>query len=160
VAAVVFLASLSGPIDIFYGTETGLANGAPKAGFVDAGRIPMPWKSLNENLMGQVRQALETRRAHPALSRGGRIPLLADRDQLVMAKVAPGETVLVGVNLASEPREVTVDVSGLLPVGTPALQPALGDAPASIRAETGQLKWRLPALSTVLVSVPTAAPGR
>jgi glycosidase len=155
-AAVTFLASLSGPIDLFYGTETGLANGSPKTGFVDAGRIPMPWKSLNEDLVAQVRKSLETRRAHPALSRGGRIPLLADRDQLVMAKVAPGETILVGVNLASEAKDVTVDLAGLLPpgaAGTAAVQPLVGSAPASV-TEAGQLKWHLPPLSTVLVSLP------
>jgi glycosidase len=150
---VTFLATLSGPIDLFYGTETGLANGSPKTGFVDAGRVPMPWKNLNEDLMGQVRKALETRRAHPALSRGGRIPLLADRDQLVMAKVAPGETILVGVNLANEPKDITVDLAGLLAPGATTLQPLVGNSPASV-GETGQLKWHLPALSTVLVSVP------
>lgn len=148
-AAVGFLASLSGPLSIFYGTETGLSHGGPKAGFTDAGRIPMPWKGLNEELMGQVRKALEARRAHPALSRGGRTPLLADRDLLVMAKATPEETVLVGVNLASEPKEISVDASRLLPKGA-ALVPLLGDAPATL-SETGQVKWRLPALSTVMV---------
>lgn len=154
-AAVTFLASLSGPIEFFYGTETGLANGAPKTGFVDAGRIPMPWKSLNEDLEGRFRKAVEARRAHPALSRGGRIPLLADRDQLVMAKVAPGETILVGVNLASEAKDVTLDLAGLLPAGAATLPPLVGDAPATV-TETGQLKWHLPPLSTVLVTLPGA----
>src|SRR6185312_695614 len=143
-AAVTFLASLSGPIEYFYGTETGLANGSPKTGFIDAGRIPMPWKNLNEDLEARFRKALETRRAHPALSRGGRIPLLAERDQLVMAKIAPGEA-----------KDVTVDLAGLLPPAAATLPPLVGDAPATV-TETGQLKWHLPALSTVLVSVPAA----
>ena len=151
-AAVGFLASLSGPIVLFYGTETGLSHGSARPGFTDLGRIPMPWKNLDTAQVARVRAILEARREHPALSRGGRIPLLAERDHLVMAKVAPEETVLVGVNLSGEPREVTVDVSGLLPGGA-ALAPVLGEAPAAA-VEGGRLTWRLPPLSTVLVAAP------
>ncbi|HKI02039.1 MAG TPA: hypothetical protein VKK31_08670 [Thermoanaerobaculia bacterium] len=68
-----------------------------------------------------------------------------------MAKVIPGETVFVGVNLANEPKEVSVDASGLLAAGA-ALQPVLGESAAAFAAETGQLRWRLPAMSTVMVS--------
>lgn len=151
-AALGFLASLTGPIDLFYGTETGLSDNAAKAGFTDAGRVPMPWKSLNQGLIDQTRKILQTRREHPALSHGGRIPLLADRDQLVMAKVTPEETVLVGVNLSDQPREVTVDAAGLLGAGA-TFQPVLGESAAAFSADTGQLRWKLPALSTAMVSV-------
>ncbi|HEX6901074.1 MAG TPA: alpha-amylase family glycosyl hydrolase [Thermoanaerobaculia bacterium] len=157
-AALGFLASLSGPIAIFYGTETGLSHGGPKTGFTDVGRIPMPWKSLDEGLIAQVRRILQTRREHPALFRGGRVPLLAARDHLVMAKVTPEETVFVGVNLAGEPREVAVDAAGLLASGT-ALRPLLGESAATYDAEKGQLRWKLPALSTVMVSAGGTAPA-
>lgn len=151
-AALGFMASLTGPIVLFYGTETGLSHGAPKTGFTDVGRIPMPWKSLDEGLMARVRRILQTRREHPALSRGGRVPLLAAKDHLVMAKVTPEEKILVGVNLAAEPREVVVDAAGLLPAGA-ALRPLLGDSAATYDAAKGQIRWKLPALSTVLVTV-------
>ncbi|HEV8583147.1 MAG TPA: alpha-amylase family glycosyl hydrolase [Thermoanaerobaculia bacterium] len=157
-AALGFLASLTGPIAIFCGTEAGLSHVGPKAGFTDAGRIPMPWKELDAGLVSQIGRILQTRREHPVLSRGGRIPLLADRDQLVMAKVTPEETVLVGVNLAGEPKEVSVDVSGLL-AGSAALQPLLGESSASLTPES-HLRWKLPALSTVMVAAKAVGPGR
>lgn len=158
-AALGFLASLSGPIVLFYGTETGLSHGAPKTGFTDVGRIPMPWQSLDKALVAQVAKILKTRREHPALSRGGRIPLLAAKDHLVMAKVTPEETVFVGVNLGNEAKDVVVDASGLLS-GEVTLTPLLGDTSASFTPGTGQLKWRLPAASTVLVAAPGGFPPR
>jgi glycosidase len=153
VAAVGFLASLSNPIVLFYGTETGLSHGGPKTGFTDVGRIPMPWQNLDAALTGRIRDILRARREHPALTRGERVPLLADKDVLVQAKVAPEETVLVGVNLSSAPREVEIDASKLLPAGAKP-EPILGSAPAA-PGENGKLKWRLPPLSTVMV---TASP--
>lgn len=152
-AAVGFLASLSSPIVLFYGTETGLSHGAPKSGFTDVGRIPMPWGSLDQALMGRVRQALQLRRGHPALTRGGRLPLVADKDVLVMAKVTPEETVLVGVNLSGAPREVEIDLGALLPAGGK-LTPLLGEAPAERSGEGGRLKWRLPPLATSMLAAP------
>ena len=151
-AAVGFLASLSGPIVLFYGTETGLSHGAPQAGFTDAGRIPMPWGKLDQALVGRIQRILELRREHPALTRGGRLPLLADRDALVMAKVVPEETVLVGVNLSGAPRKVALDVAGLLPPGAKP-QPLLGDAPA-VLSEGGHLEWTLPPRGTWMLSIP------
>lgn len=151
-AAVGFLASLSSPIVLFYGTETGLSHGAPKSGFTDVGRIPMPWGSLDQALMGRVRQVLQLRREHPALTRGGRLPLAADKDVLVMAKVAPEETVLVGVNLSGAPREVELDLGSLLPAGAK-LTPLLGGAAEASEAG-GRLKWRLPPLATSMLAGP------
>lgn len=152
VAAVGFMASLSGPVVLFYGTETGLSHGAPKAGFTDAGRIPMPWSSLDKGLMGRIQKILQLRREHPALTRGARLPLLAERDLLVMAKVTPEETVLVGVNLSGAPRKVDLDLAGLLPAGAKP-QPLLGEGPATV-TEAGRLEWTLPANGTWLLAAP------
>lgn len=151
VAAVGFLSSLSGPIVLFYGTETGLSHGGPKSGFTDAGRVPMPWGKLDQPLVGRIQKILQLRREHPALTRGGRVPLLADRDVLVMAKVAPEETVLVGVNLSGAPRKVDLDVTKLLAAGAKP-QPLLGDAPASV-SESGRLEWTLPPRGTWMLAV-------
>lgn len=150
-AAVGFMASLSGPIVLFYGTETGLSHGGPQAGFTDAGRVPMPWGKLDQALLERIRKVLQLRREHPALTRGGRLPLLADRDALVMAKVAPEETLLVGVNLSGAPRKVELDVAGLVSAGAKP-QPLLGDAPA-VLSEGGRLEWTLPPRGTWLLSV-------
>jgi cyclomaltodextrinase len=154
VAAVGFLSSLSSPVVLFYGTETGLSHVAPKTGFTDVGRIPMPWQKLDTALTGRLRAILQARKQHPALTRGGRLPLLADKDVLVQAKLAPEETVLVGVNLSAAPREVELDTAGVLPPGAK-LAPLLGDAPAAV-GENGRLKWQLPPLATVMLLAPRA----
>lgn len=151
VAAVGFLSSLSSPIALFYGTETGLSHGGPKNGFTDVGRIPMPWGKLDTALTARIQAALRARKEHPALTRGRRVPLLADRDVLVQAKVSPEETVFVGVNLSSASRDVEIDTAGLLPAGAK-LTPLLGGA-APVPGENGRLKWQLPPLSTVMLAM-------
>ena len=69
-----------------------------------------------------------------------------------MAKVAPEETVLVGVNLSGAPRKVALDLAGLLPAGA-APRPLLGEGPAAVTG-TGRLEWTLPANGTWMLAVP------
>ena len=151
-AALGFMASLSSPVIVYYGTEAGLANASPRPGFVDSGRIPMPWDDLDRGLVERVGEIFRARKQHPALQVGGRLPLLADKEVLVMAKVAAGERALVGVNLASEARTVELEGSDLLRgpfeavIGTSV--PAAG--------EDGRISWRLPPVST---SIAVARPG-
>jgi cyclomaltodextrinase / maltogenic alpha-amylase / neopullulanase len=154
VAAVGFMASLSSPLVLFYGTETGLSHGAPKTGFTDVGRIPMPWQKLDAALIGRLRSILAVRKEHPALTRGGRVPLLADREVLVQAKVVPEETVLVGVNLGAAPRTIEIAAAGLWPAGAKPV-PLLG-ASLPVVGDDGRLRWQLPPLSTVMLAVPRA----
>jgi glycosidase len=151
VAALAFMASLSGPQVIFYGTETGLTSGAPKPGFTDSSRVPMPWGSLDEALVARVRKVFEVRRAHSSLSRGGRLPIRAEKELLVMAKRDPTETALVGVNLGKEMREVEVDLAGLVADGT-TLRSALGESTFVPVPGSRKIRWRLPALSTSILA--------
>ncbi len=151
VAALAFMASLSGPQVIFYGTETGLTSGVPKPGFTDSSRVPMPWDSLDEALIARVRKVLEVRRAHSSLSRGGRLPIRAEKELLVMAKRDTEETALVGVNLGKEPREVEVDLTGLVADGT-TLKSALGNSTFAPVSDSRKIRWRLPALSTSILA--------
>lgn len=150
VAALGFMAALSSPIVVFYGTETGLANASPKTGFTDAGRIPMPWETLDESLRRRVAEVFKTRREHKALTRGERRALLAEREVLVMAKIAAEETVLVGVNLGKAAREVTFDfdATGFAPL-------LGGTAPV---AKDGKTVWNLPANATSMAIRAEAAP--
>lgn len=149
-AAVGFMTALSGPVVLFYGTETGLAGGgAPQTGFVDSGRVPMPWEALDRGLVARVSAALGARAAHPALTHGGRLPLAVEDELLVMAKLGAGEVALVGVNLGAEAR--TVDLAALgagsLAAEGASYAAALGTA-APERGEDGALRWRLPPEST------------
>jgi cyclomaltodextrinase / maltogenic alpha-amylase / neopullulanase len=149
-AAVGFISALSGPISLFYGTETGLAGPAPKRGFNDEARIPMPWDGLNRPMVDMVSSYLKARRDHPVLYRGARLPLLAGPDTLVMAKreSGPGGTTvaLVGVNLGAADQTLTVPLAGLLAPGT-ILTPLAGGGPAPLIAG-GTLTWTLPARTT------------
>jgi alpha-glucosidase len=145
------MTSLSGPQVVFYGTETGLTSGVPKPGFTDSSRVPMPWESLDKALVAKVRKVLEVRRAHPSLSRGGRLPIRAEKELLVMAKRDATETALVGVNLGKEPREVEVDLAGLVADGA-ALKSVLGESTFTPIAASRMIRWRLPALSTSILA--------
>jgi glycosidase len=147
-AAIAFMASLSGPMVLFYGTETGLQSGAPKPGFTDAGRVPMPWGALDEARIARVRRALEARAAHPALSRGARWPLYADKQAIVMAKTSPEEMLLVGSNVS----ETAVTVTFEAPPSAGASTAVLGTALPS-RAEDGRWRWTLPPKSTTIASI-------
>lgn len=157
-AAVSFMASLSSPLVLFYGTEVGLAHGAPRTGFVDVGRVPMPWERLArevregggaEERLRRVRDVLAARRAHPAMRGGERRTLAAEKDLLVFVKTAAEETALVAVNL--QPRERQVELpAGELAGGGP-FAPVLGTAPALV---DGKLVWEVPAESTAVAVRP------
>ncbi|MEW6368848.1 MAG: alpha-amylase family glycosyl hydrolase [Acidobacteriota bacterium] len=150
VAAIRFLSSLSGPIVVFYGTETGIIHTRPSEGVLDSGRIPMPWQDLDSQLVGRVRQALQTRSAHSdVLARGARLPLFADKDVLVMAKVSPEETALVGVNLSKAARDVEFDATGIIPKGA-GLKAMLGDSAPQATNQAGRMKWVLAAHNTCM----------
>ncbi len=155
VAALTFMSALSGPMAIFYGTETGIEAGRPTRGFIDAGRVAMPWGSLNEPLVQRVSAVLGGRRDHPALTHGGRVLLMSDDDSLVMMKVHPDETVLVGVNVAKKATAVSFAPGSWLSADV-SFAPLL-DAPAPEVDADGKLQWTLPPISTSLVSVIVSA---
>jgi cyclomaltodextrinase len=111
--ALGFLATLSNPLILFYGTETGLAHGAPKVGFTDQGRLPMPWDGLDEERVARVSELLAARRAHPSWTHGARLPLFADADSLVQAKVVAEEVSLVAVHLGDAPRDLPISLGAL-----------------------------------------------
>ncbi|MDY7093966.1 MAG: alpha-amylase family glycosyl hydrolase [Acidobacteriota bacterium] len=149
VAAVGFLASLSEPWVLFYGTEAGLADGAPKRGFNDASRIAMPWVGLEEGTSGAVyepiRQFLRARQRHPALRQGGRRPLVVEEDLLIWVKETAEETALVAVHLGEQARTVQL-ATGLVDLGE--LEAVAGGASPE-RGEDGWA-WRLEPLSTAI----------
>jgi glycosidase len=153
ILALTFMAAQSTPISLFYGSETGLADGAPKMGFTDTGRIPMPWGKLDQALIARVRDVLQARKAHSALGRGGRLPLVADRDVEVFAKVVATETALVGINLGATAREVVLDLGAVPAQG---LAPVVGPASAPTRAADGRLRWLLPPKSASIAAAAVA----
>lgn len=153
VAALSFLATLPGPVALFYGTETGLSGSASKPGFTDSGRIPMPWDALDTKLVERVRGVLAARKAHPALARGARLPLFADRDALVMARLDGEETLLVGVNPGKAGHIVSF-ATGALSGENAGFELVLGPSGAALPERAGGgLRWALPPASTLVVRV-------
>ncbi|MEM9555530.1 MAG: alpha-amylase family glycosyl hydrolase [Acidobacteriota bacterium] len=159
--ALGFLASLSNPLIVFYGTETGLANAGPKPGFLDAGRLAMPWDSLDQALLGHVRAVFAARAAHASLHAGGRLPLFADDESMVFAKIGPPdagggarEIAFVGVHLGSEPRALDLAV-GRLVSGNGPVDAVLG---AGATIEDGRLRWTLPPFTTSIAIRPANQP--
>jgi len=146
VAALGFMAALSSPMVIYYGSETGLRGGRAEAGFNDTGRLPMPWNSLDEALTERVRKLLAVRTQTPALTHGARWPLHTDDSVLVMRKSHPSGDVLVAVNLAAAERTVSLP-AGLLPGRDREWSPVFGDT-APLAGADGAVSWALPPHST------------
>lgn len=150
VAAVGFLASLSEPWVLFYGTEAGLADGAPKRGFNDASRIAMPWEGLGEEasapIFQPIRRFLRARQEHPALRQGSRRPLVVEEDLLIWVKETAEETALVAIHLGEEERTVTLASSHWAEAAS---FEAVAGGEAPKRAGEGW-SWRLEPLSTTL----------
>jgi len=146
-AAVGLLSALSGPVVLFYGTETGLSHPAPQPGFTDASRVPMPWDTLDGDMVAAVAAYLTARRDHAVLRRGARLPLLVEEEVLVMAKQDGDSVALVGVNLSATPRTLALPVGGLLPAGV-SLAAAAGGADAPRVSADGTVTWTLPPVST------------
>ncbi len=151
VAALTFMASLSSPMVIFYGSETGIRGGAARGGFTDNGREPMPWGSLDQELIDRFSAVLAARAANPAMSRGGRRPLHADEETLVMIKTHDSGDLLVGVNAAAEPRTLRFPAPAATADGL-SFRRVLGDTVPSPVAER-TLDWTLAPNSTFVAAV-------
>jgi alpha-amylase len=145
-AALGFMAALSSPMVVFYGTETGINGGRPEAGFSDAGRIPMPWNSLDTRLIGRVAEILKARAQLPAITHGARLPLFCDDKVLVMRKQHPSGDVLVAVNLGEAERTVQLPAAAV-GAGSGAWESVLGTSAPQVSGD-GSINWTLPPLST------------
>jgi glycosidase len=145
-AALGFMASLSSPIVVYYGTETGISGGRAASGFTDSGRIAMPWRALDQTLIERVSAILHTRAQAPALTSGARLPVMSNDRILVMLKVHPSGDVLIAVNLAEEDRTVALPASSA--GSRHDAWTALIGTTTPVAAEDGTLTWTLPPLST------------
>jgi glycosidase len=145
-AALGFMAALSSPMVLYYGTETGISGGRAEPGFNDSGRIPMPWNALDVKLSGRVAAVLKLRSQLPALTQGGRLPVYSDDHVLVMRKTHPTGDVLVAVNVSDSERTVKLP-GAILGDRIGAWQRVLGGEAPRVD-EGGTFAWTLPSLST------------
>jgi len=157
-AALAWIAALPGPLVVFYGTETALGGGPSTRGFTDGGRLPMPWERLDAARVAETGKILRLRRELPAFATGTRVPVQADEETLVFARVAPEQIALVGLNTTTEAKQVGLD-RATLPQATGEWVPMLGESRVEIQPATGKLIWTLPARSTSILASPAPAPA-
>lgn len=145
-AALGFMASLSSPMAMYYGTETGISGGRGVPGFTDSNRIPMAWNALDTALITRVSEIFKARTRMPATTQGGRLPVYSDDDVLVMRKTHPSGDVLVAVNLGDAARTVRLP-PGAAGSATKEWTAVLGDSVPRLVTD-GSIQWTLPPLST------------
>ncbi|RME05720.1 MAG: glycosyl hydrolase, partial [Deltaproteobacteria bacterium] len=109
--AFTFLMTIEGVPLLYYGDEIGL----PGAGDPDNRRM-MNWEdpgAFGRETLAHLQALGQIRRAHKALSRGSRIPLLtSDEDVWVYARTMLTDKLVVALNRSGVERTVTVDLSG------------------------------------------------
>ncbi|MET0625672.1 MAG: alpha-amylase family glycosyl hydrolase [Pyrinomonadaceae bacterium] len=120
----------------------GFAGDARNA-FTKAGRTPS-----EQRMFEWTRDLLRLRREHAALRRGAQLDLHFDDDSYAYARRDGGETIVVALNRAAAPKEMTVPASYLDARDGARLEPLLKgtDRPA---AAAGSLKLTVPARSAV-----------
>jgi neopullulanase len=111
---MLFLMTLPGAPCLYYGSEIGLRGGAdPEC------RRAFPWDQAawDRELLDFTRRAIALRRTHPALRHGTFELLYANDDVCAFGRRAEREGAVVILNAASEPRELLLEVEGLLADG-------------------------------------------
>lgn len=90
---------------VYYGDEIGL----PGGGDPDNRRF-MQWSGLTSNqeyLKARIKKLADIRSKHPALRRGTRSTLNADRDSWTFVRSTTGDTVYVAINRGDSPKQVS-----------------------------------------------------
>lgn len=147
-AAVTFMATLRGPMILFYGTETGIYGSQAQPGFTDSSRIPMPWDELDEALIGKMKQVIAMKREYPVLQRGARLPLHADASTVIMARQDGTHQALVAANTGTGPVTVSFDFPG---ADGDAFEAVVGTAP---EGDGSRWRWEIPPLTTAVAVRP------
>jgi cyclomaltodextrinase len=131
---------------IYYGDEIGLPGGRDP----DCRRT-MPWErteTWDHELLALHKRLIAMRHAHPALRTGAYQRLYADEDVYAFLRADASEQLLVAVNVAAEPRRVTVPVGDRFAEGA-ALEAIFGTGAAKVAA--GAVQLELPARDGVVM---------
>jgi cyclomaltodextrinase len=121
--ATLFQMTYPGAPSIYYGDEIGLRGTlAYDEPHLDRdARWPFPWDGRagwDLELLEYFKGAIALRHAHPALRRGQFIQLFAAGDVFAFARRDEQETLIVALNVAAEPCEVSVPAGAYYPDGT------------------------------------------
>jgi glycosidase len=109
--ATILLMTFPGAPSVYYGDEIGLP------GRLDPDcRRTIPWdrrEAWDLDALAFHKQLIAMRHTHPALRIGRFRRLYADDDVYAFARVGAGETIIVAVNAATDPRAVAIPTEGL-----------------------------------------------
>jgi alpha-glucosidase len=111
----------------------------------------MQWdkqETWDHDLLAFHKQAIALRKAHPALRTGAYRRLAADHDTYAFARSGDGETLLVAVNVAEQPRSIALPTGDLF-AGGAELIALYGTGRARVVA--GQITVDLPARDGVIL---------
>lgn len=140
--ATLLLFTFPGAPSVYYGDEIALPGGLPDC----ETRQTFPWDRphlWHQPTLAWHKALIALRRAHPALRRGTYHRLYAHGDGLAFARRLGADVVLVALNRAAHPLEVTVPVADLLADGR-TVRPLFGD-PTPVHVQAGQVTLTLPA---------------
>jgi cyclomaltodextrinase / maltogenic alpha-amylase / neopullulanase len=145
--ATLLLMTYPGAPSIYYGDEIGM----PGTNFDPDTRRTMQWdkqETWDHDLLAFHKQAIALRKAHPALRTGAYRRLAADQDTYAFARSGDGETLLVAVNVAEQPRSIALPTGDLF-AGGAELTAIYGTGRARVVA--GQITVDLPARDGVIL---------
>jgi glycosidase len=144
--ATLFQMTYPGAPSIFYGDEIGLR------GALDPdSRRAMPWdeSEWNSELLDYFKQVIQLRKDHAVL-RHGQVETIYTRGSVyAMARTSDTETLLVALNVAEEPQQVTLPVGRCFPDDT-ALHSLFGPPVAGV-VQQGEFALTLPAREGVVL---------
>ena len=110
--------------------------------------------AAEERMFDWTRELLRLRREHASLRRGSLLDLFFDDDAYAYARRDDAETVIIAINRAAAPKEITFPASYLDARDGSRLEPLLAakDRPAVV---SGALKFTVPAKSAVAYRLST-----
>jgi cyclomaltodextrinase len=123
--AALVMYTLTGPLIVYCGTETGLSQERPMnqggRNIFEECRLPMNWESADTALQEYFRRLGELRREHPVLWTGSRRVVHLDAERKTYAYLREGADgkVLVAVNLSDALQTVTVRGAGFRSASDP-----------------------------------------
>lgn len=109
--------TLAGPPVIYYGTEVGLSQVRDvrqgKRGVPEEARLPIPRGEAQDTaLLAFYHDLAALRHSHPALRRGTRQTLHTGADTLAYTRSLDSDTLTVVLNLAAQPRQLSLPGAG------------------------------------------------
>lgn len=113
--ATLFQMTFPGAPSIYYGDEIGMEGGPDP----DCRRA-FPWDVhfWDEALLADFKRMVALRKAHPALRDGSYATLFAKDQTYAFARQSEAETVVVMLNAGQKSCEVTLNLEGIVPLGT------------------------------------------